>query len=46
MRYKSFAISFTLVFLIILLLCVGCQKKGCTDPNALNYNTEAKKEQQ
>ena len=44
MRNKSFAISFTLVILIILLLCVGCQKKGCTDPNALNYNTEAKKD--
>ena len=44
MRYKSFVISFTLVLLIILLMCVSCQKKGCTDPNALNYNIEAKKD--
>ena len=44
MRYKSFVISFTLVLLIILLMCVSCQKKGCTDPTALNYNIEAKKD--
>ena len=25
-------------------MCVSCQKKGCTDPNALNYNIEAKKD--
>ena len=43
MRYKSFAISFTLVFLIILSAVCWLSKKGCTDPNALNYNTEAKK---
>ena len=25
-------------------MCVSCQKKGCTDPTALNYNIEAKKD--
>lgn len=35
----------------IILLCalasfilIGCKKKGCTDPFALNYNTEAEKD--
>ena len=44
MKYRSFVIGFTLVLLIILLMCVSCQKKGCTDPTALNYNIEAKKD--
>lgn len=26
------------------LTLVGCSKKGCTDPNAINYNSKAKKE--
>ena len=25
-------------------MCVSCQKKGCTDPNALNYSIEAQKD--
>ena len=44
MKYKSFIISFSLVLLLISLMCVSCQKKGCTDPTALNYSIEAKKE--
>lgn len=44
MKYKSFIISFSLTLLFILLMCVSCQKKGCTDPNALNYSLEATKD--
>ncbi|MFK8038879.1 MAG: hypothetical protein AB8B74_11350 [Crocinitomicaceae bacterium] len=27
-----------------LLLIISCKKEGCTDPTALNYNVEAKKD--
>ena len=43
MRYKSFVLSFTLFFILILLMCISCQKKGCTDPVAINYSNEAEK---
>ena len=37
---KSF---FKLYFPIIFLLFSGCSKKGCNDPNAINYDSSAKK---
>ena len=27
-----------------MLICISCQKKGCTDPTAINYSTEAQKD--
>lgn len=34
-----------LLFAVLFLVAVtSCQKKGCTDPNATNYNTEAEKD--
>ena len=38
---KSF---FKLSFPIIFLLFSGCSKKGCNDPNAINYDSSAKKD--
>ena len=33
-----------LVFLVLAMVVVGCKKKGCTDPNATNYDSKAKKD--
>jgi len=33
-----------LLIISILLLFLGCRKKGCTDSYAINYNEKAKKE--
>ena len=43
MRFKSLIKSFS-VPMIIMLICISCQKKGCTDPTAINYSTEAQKD--
>ena len=32
------------IALIVLAAFASCKKKGCTDPNASNYNSEAKKD--
>lgn len=32
------------MFIAIIALSTSCSKKGCTDENALNYNSEAKKD--
>ena len=32
------------MFLVGALTLAACKKEGCTDPNAINYNPEAKKD--
>ena len=44
MKYKSYVISFSLLLISIILFCVSCSKRGCTDPNALNYSLETTKD--
>ena len=44
MKYKSYLISFSHLLISIFLFCVSCSKRGCTDPNALNYSLEATKD--
>ena len=36
--------QFLAVLSIISLIGTGCAKEGCTDPKAVNYNTEAEKD--
>ncbi|MNK22588.1 hypothetical protein D3C87_408670 [compost metagenome] len=31
----------TFLFILLAAVSVGCKKKGCTDPNATNYNSKA-----
>ena len=31
-------------FMFISLLIIGCKEEGCTDSSAINYNTDAKKD--
>ncbi len=35
---------FVIVALAVMVIMVGCQKEGCTDSNALNYDSKAKKD--
>ena len=44
MGKSSLCIFKYLFFLAILSLYTSCEKKGCTDPNALNYDSNAKKD--
>ena len=39
---KLFKISF--VLLLLLVLTTSCKKKGCTDPEATNYDSSASKD--
>ena len=32
------------IAIAIMLVVAGCQKEGCTDPNAINYDSKAKKD--
>ena len=32
------------IVIAIMLVVAGCQKEGCTDPNAINYDSKAKKD--
>lgn len=34
----------TTILIIICITICSCQKKGCTDPNAINYNSQANKD--
>ena len=34
----------SILVLIASIILIGCKKKGCTDPAALNYNSAAQKE--
>ena len=43
MNRKTLFFNFSLIIILIILICISCSKRGCTDPNALNYNSEAKK---
>ena len=40
---KSYLLNTPLVLLFLLSL-TACQKRGCTDPNALNYDASAVKD--
>ena len=42
MKRKIFLLS--LVAAVLTLAIAGCQRKGCTDPKATNYDSDAKKD--
>jgi len=35
---------FVTIAIVIMFVIAGCQKEGCTDPNAMNYDSKAKKD--